>query len=82
MKRILPTSSAPHPSDSRSRRIALSTSCDSDKYRWIRAHRGNAAIHRALTNSASDTEFDIQIEREMSMTAPAPGICICLNRRE
>ncbi len=81
MKRNLPIVPSHHPMDSHSRRFAKPVSCDSDKYRWIRAHRGNAAIHRALANSASDTEFDSQIEREMSMTAPAPRICTCLNRR-
>jgi hypothetical protein len=42
---------------------------DAEKYRWIRAHRGNFAIDEALQRSDRDGDFDSRIEREMAMTA-------------
>lgn len=42
---------------------------DADKYRWIRANRGNFAITEALAHSARDADFDEQIAAAMRMSA-------------
>ncbi len=45
------------------------TASDAEKYRWMRAHRGNFAIIEALANSDRDADFDNRIEAEMRMSA-------------
>jgi hypothetical protein len=50
-------------------RYPTSAPSDAEKYRWIRAHRGNYAISQALDSSDRDADFDGRIEREMAMTA-------------
>jgi hypothetical protein len=42
---------------------------DAEKYRWIRANRGNFAIVDALGKSDRDVDFDDRIAAEMSMCA-------------
>ncbi len=42
---------------------------DAEKYRWIRANRGNFAITEALAGSDRDADFDERIETEMRMCA-------------
>ena len=42
---------------------------DAEKYRWIRANRGNFAIVDALGKSDRDVDFDARIADEMSMCA-------------
>jgi hypothetical protein len=42
---------------------------DAEKYRWIRANRGNFAIVEALNGSDRDADFDERIEAEMRMCA-------------
>ena len=42
---------------------------DAEKYRWIRANRGNFAIVEALAGSDRDADFDERIETEMRMCA-------------
>ncbi|WP_372526082.1 hypothetical protein [Piscinibacter sp.] len=42
---------------------------DADKYRWIRANRGNFAIADALNNSDRDADFDAQIAAAMRTSA-------------
>ena len=42
---------------------------DAEKYRWIRANRGNFAIVEALGKSDRDVDFDNRIAAEMSMCA-------------
>jgi hypothetical protein len=42
---------------------------DAEKYRWIRANRGNFAIVEALNGSDRDSDFDERIEAEMRMCA-------------
>jgi hypothetical protein len=68
MKSDPPTSDAPRSTNHESRHPTPAPS-DAEKYRWIRAHRGNFAISQALDNSDRDADFDSQIEREMTMTA-------------
>ena len=40
-----------------------------DKYRWIRANRGNFAIVEALAHSDREGDFDAHIEAAMRMVA-------------
>ena len=42
---------------------------DAEKYRWIRANRGNFAIVDALGKSDRDADFDDRIAAEMAMCA-------------
>lgn len=42
---------------------------DAEKYRWIRANRGNFAIVDALGKSDKDVDFDDRIAAEMAMCA-------------
>jgi hypothetical protein len=42
---------------------------DAEKYRWLRANRGNFAIVDALNRSDRDGDFDARIEAEMQMCA-------------
>ena len=46
---------------------------DAEKYRWIRANRGNFAIVDALGSSDRDADFDDRIAEEMAMCAA--GVC-------
>ena len=48
-------------------RTPLQTS-DADKYRWLRANRGNFAIATALNHSDRDVDFDAQIEAAIRMS--------------
>lgn len=57
-----------HASNAVRGRLPLSQS-DADKYRWIRANRGNFAIVEALKSSNRDADFDAQIEAAMRMSA-------------
>ena len=41
---------------------------DGDKYRWIRANRGNFAIFDALNFSDRDADFDAQIDAAIRMS--------------
>ncbi len=50
---------------------------DAEKYRWIRAHRGNFSIGKALQSSDRDADFDDRIEKEMAMTAAGRDSCGC-----
>lgn len=68
MKSESPTSDPPRSTNHESRHPTPAPS-DAEKYRWIRAHRGNLAISQALDGSDRDADFDNQIEREMAMTA-------------
>jgi hypothetical protein len=42
---------------------------DAEKYRWIRANRGNFAIVEALDGCDRDADFDARIAAEMAMCA-------------
>jgi len=42
---------------------------DGEKYRWMRAHRGNFAITEAFSHSERDVDFDSRIDAEMMMCA-------------
>ena len=42
---------------------------DAEKYRWIRANRGNAGIVDALARCDRDADFDDRIAAEMAMCA-------------
>ena len=42
---------------------------DAEKYRWIRANRGNLAIVEALNQCDRDADFDMRITTEMGMCA-------------
>jgi len=42
---------------------------DAEKYRWIRANRGNFAIVEALAQCDRDADFDVRITTEMGMCA-------------
>jgi len=68
MKSEQPISEFQRPPNHESRH-PTSTPSDAEKYRWIRAHRGNFAISEALQSSDKDGDFDGRIEREMAMTA-------------
>ena len=68
MKNTLPNATPP-PSSPRGQHQVTSPPSDAEKYRWIRAHRGNFAIDEALAASDRDSDFDGRIEREMAMTA-------------
>lgn len=46
---------------------------DAEKYRWIRANRGNFAIVEALAQCDRDADFDNRIATEMSMCAAGKG---------
>ena len=46
---------------------------DAEKYRWIRANRGNFAIVEALAQCDRDADFDKRIAAEMSMCASGKG---------
>ena len=48
-------------------RPALSIS-DADRFRWIRANRGNFAIDDALRHSDRDVDFDARIDAAMRMS--------------
>jgi hypothetical protein len=50
-------------------RSPMGTPSDSEKYRWIRANRGNFAIVEALGSSNRDIDFDQRIVAEMGMCA-------------
>ena len=41
---------------------------NADKYRWIRANRGNFAIADAFNNSDRDDDFDARIEAAMRIS--------------
>ena len=41
---------------------------DGEKYRWIRANRGNFAVVEALNDSTCDADFDERIEAAMRMS--------------
>jgi hypothetical protein len=47
----------------------MSGPSDAEKYRWIRANRGNFAIADALANCDRDADFDARIAAEMEMCA-------------
>ena len=68
MKNNFPIATPP-PSLERDRRQASATPTDAEKYRWIRAHRGNFEIYDALACADRDIDFDMRIEREMAMSA-------------
>ena len=38
---------------------------DAERYRWIRANRGNAALHEALRHAHFDHDFNDQIDAAM-----------------
>jgi hypothetical protein len=61
----------PQSGDARSagQRHPMVTASDAEKYRWMRAHRGNFAIVEALAYSDRDADFDNRIEAEMRMSA-------------
>ena len=42
---------------------------DADRYRWIRANRGNFAIIEALQHADRDADFDACIDEAMRMAA-------------
>jgi hypothetical protein len=46
---------------------------DAEKYRWIRANRGNFAIVEALDGCDRDADFDARIAAEMAMCAAGKG---------
>jgi hypothetical protein len=46
---------------------------DAEKYRWIRANRGNFAIVEALAQCDRDADFDNRITTEMGMCAAGKG---------
>jgi hypothetical protein len=46
---------------------------DAEKYRWIRANRGNFAIVEALAHCDRDADFDNRIAAEMGMCAAGKG---------
>jgi hypothetical protein len=46
---------------------------DAEKYRWIRANRGNFAIVEALAHCDRDADFDNRIVAEMGMCAAGKG---------
>ena len=46
---------------------------DAEKYRWIRANRGNFAIVEALAQCDRDADFDSRIVAEMGMCAAGKG---------
>jgi hypothetical protein len=46
---------------------------DAEKYRWIRANRGNFAIVEALAQCDRDADFDNRIAKEMGMCAAGRG---------
>ena len=46
---------------------------DAEKYRWIRANRGNFAIVEALNQCDRDADFDMRIATEMGMCAAGKG---------
>jgi hypothetical protein len=46
---------------------------DAEKYRWIRANRGNFAIAEALAQCDRDADFDNRIACEMGMCAAGRG---------
>ena len=46
---------------------------DAEKYRWIRANRGNFAILEALAQCDRDVDFDNRIAAEMGMCAAGKG---------
>ena len=46
---------------------------DAEKYRWIRANRGNFAIVEALSQCDRDADFDSRIAAEMGMCASGKG---------
>ena len=46
---------------------------DAEKYRWIRANRGNFAIVEALNHCDRDADFDRRIATEMGMCAAGKG---------
>jgi len=48
-------------------------SSDAERYRWIRANRGNFAIVEALNGSDRDADFDERVEAEMRMCAAGKG---------
>ena len=50
-------------------RHPMSGPSDAEKYRWIRANRGNFAIADALASSNKDVDFDERIAAEMAMCA-------------
>jgi hypothetical protein len=41
---------------------------DADRFRWIRANRGNFAIDDALRHSNRDVDFDARIDAAMRMS--------------
>jgi hypothetical protein len=42
---------------------------DAERYRWMRAHRGNFAIFEAFSHSDRDADFDHRIVAEMRTSA-------------
>ena len=51
----------------------MSGPSDAEKYRWIRANRGNFAIVEALAQCDRDADFDTRIVTEMGMCAAGKG---------